>query len=690
MIVHFLLLLQITTPQGSLPEVVTRSRLDRSRSVDFHALVTPDTVYVGQQATYQLGVFIDQETRQRIRRNPEFVPPESHGLLSYDLPDRGATSTSVIGGRPYEVHVFRRALFALTPGRYVVPPARLTWALPQNPSFFSREESFAMRSESVTLVAVDPPVAGRPPDWAGAVGVWQATARLDTIRARAGDPFVVTLRLEGRGNVALLPRPALQVAWATVVPADERVVLDSAVSGMRGHKEFDWLVTAREAGLQQLPSVRYPYFNPFARRFEVALTPPITVRTLPGDVAAVERPGEIEPAVAPLTLRAALGAEAPAPLGDSDFVRWLLLLAPLPALFAWIVRLPPRASPPPTPLKQLHALVESVATAADVRRTLQAVIRARTNLDPSLLTAPDAWRRALRLEGVADDTAHDAELLLSALDAATFAAPPADVPDLALRAETLFQKVDREARRQGGRGRLAPFLVAALLAGAASLGARDVGRAREPFGRGLAAYSGADFAGSTRFFADAAREAPRAAAAWANFGTASWALHDTASAVAGWQRALRLDPVAGDLRVRLALVRAPQDVGFARVPAFPARLPSVLALLVWCAGWAAVARQFWRRHPALPLALATVLLAGSVGVAARLFEDRLEGRDLAVVADPAPLRTVPVLEDAGNSIPLVGEIARVQRRQGVWTRVVLDGDRAGWLATERLTPLGRD
>ena len=91
MIVHFLLLLQITTPQGSLPEVVTRSRLDRSRGVDFHALVTPDTVYVGQQSTYQLGVFIDQETRQRIRRNPEFVPPESYGLLSYDLPDRGAT-----------------------------------------------------------------------------------------------------------------------------------------------------------------------------------------------------------------------------------------------------------------------------------------------------------------------------------------------------------------------------------------------------------------------------------------------------------------------------------------------------------------------------------------------------------------------------------------------------------------------
>jgi len=118
--------------------VVTRSRIDHSKGVDFHAIVTPETVYVGQQATYQLGVFLNAETRQRIRRNPEFLPPESRALLSYDLPDRGATLNGTIDGRPYEVHVFRRALFALTPGRYPIPAARLTYTLPQNPSFFSR------------------------------------------------------------------------------------------------------------------------------------------------------------------------------------------------------------------------------------------------------------------------------------------------------------------------------------------------------------------------------------------------------------------------------------------------------------------------------------------------------------------------------------------------------------------------
>ena len=116
-------------------------------------------------------------------------------MLSYDLPERTSALTTLIDGRPYEVHVFRRALFPLTRGRYEIPSARLTYALPQNPSFFSREETFSLRAEAVTLVAIDPPAAGRPADWAGAVGVWLAAARIDTARGRNLDPEPAALAL---------------------------------------------------------------------------------------------------------------------------------------------------------------------------------------------------------------------------------------------------------------------------------------------------------------------------------------------------------------------------------------------------------------------------------------------------------------------------------------------------------------
>ena len=75
----------LSAPPVQIPAVVSKSRLDPSTGVNFHALVTPDTVYVGEQATYQVGVFLNDDVRYRLRRNPEFIPPELRSMLAYDL-----------------------------------------------------------------------------------------------------------------------------------------------------------------------------------------------------------------------------------------------------------------------------------------------------------------------------------------------------------------------------------------------------------------------------------------------------------------------------------------------------------------------------------------------------------------------------------------------------------------------------
>ncbi len=694
-----LMFFQAAAAQGPLPEVVTRPRLERSGGVDFHALVAPETVYVGQQATYQLGVFIDQETRSRLRRNPEFIPPESRAMLAYDLPDPAGSISVNRDGRAYEVHVFRRALFPLTPGRYTIAPARLAYTVPQGQSFFSREESFSLRSESVTLVAIDPPTAGRPAEWAGAVGVWRASAHVDSARDRAGDPLVLTIRVEGTGNVTLLPRPHIDIPWANVVAANERVRLDSAPSAMRGSKEFDWLVTPRASGAQRVPAFRFSYFNPFSKRYEESATEPFSVQVAQGAVVAADSAAEPPPPPPdrPFPLRSAMGDDAPPPLGDLALVRGLLLIAPFIAFGAWIVRKPRRKRVPKTSAERLRAMAApkyGAVIAVDVRTTLLDALRRRTGLDAASLTQPGAWSRSLRLEGVTEEVAHDAEALIAELDGAAFGGATVTGAALASRAAALFGRVDTEARRTRPPRPRQPAAIGAVVFAVAALGitgallARDIERAREPFAAGIAAYAGADYTRAARLFEDATRAAPRVAATWANAGTAAWAAADTAGAVVGWQHALRLDPLADDLRDRLVRVRAPQDVGVAFVPAVPARAPSALALLLWIAGWLAVARRCWQRRPALRLTIATLVIAGSAATGARMFEERVEGRDLAVVIDPGPLRTLPALGSEGGAVPMVGEVARVVERQGVWTRVALDGDREGWIASERLALLG--
>lgn len=703
--------------QDPLPAVVTRSRVDPSRSVDFHAMVTPDTIYVGQQASYELGVFLDADVRQRIRRNPEFQPPATRDLLSYELRDMpGGSISATIGGRPYEVHVFQRALFALAPGRYRIPQARLTYALPRTESFFSREENYTLRSEDVSFVVIEPPLAGRPAEWAGAVGVWRAGVRLDSTRAQAGEPIVLTLRIEGQGNVTLLPRPRLTVPWASVVNADERVHLDSTPPLLGGWKEFDWLVSPAETGVRRLPAVRFAFFNPRARRYEFAESRPLDVRVSAG----VAAPSGGAPAAPPSpdvhipTIMPALGRGAWPLFGTTPAALAVVVVAPLVALGVWLARRPARPRPEPTADERLATAAAAAAVPdADVARLARLArlarhafvtgLRTRTGLDPGDFTDVGTLAAALRKIGVGVDTAATVERLLAEFDDACFsAAGPGSRPsDLAERGRAALRAVDTEAcgamNAPGRRRRFARaaarglgVVCAASVAFAAHAPASWAQSGADAFASGVTAYAGGDYLRAARYFDDAARAEPASVAAWTNLGAAAILARDTATAVVAWQTALRLDPTNGAARAGLAGVRAPQDQGYAAVPALPEQPVAVAALLVWAAGWMVVAWQTWHRRPVRRLALTTLVLGSSALGATWLLDTRLASRDLAVVLEPVALRTVPALGADAGATPMTGEVGRITDREGVWVRIRLDDVRWGWIPAERVRPLGRD
>ncbi len=683
------------------PPVVTRSRLDPARGVNFHAILLPDTVYVGEQSTYQIGVFLNQEVRQRLRRNPEFTPPETRSLLVYDLPDAKTPLVGNIDGRPYEVHVFQRAFFALSPGRYPVPPSKLTYALPQSASFFSREESNTLRSETLFLVVLPMPAAGRPDDWAGAVGEWRARLRVDSRSGRVGNAIVVTMRVEGRGNIALLPRPRLSVGWASMVAADERVEFDSTPSTLGGAKEFDWLVTPRQAGKRSIPPQRFAYFNPGARRYELASTEAVEITVAEGDMVAADSIADAfaladaASAVPPtLTVRATMGSAAARSWLRSPWFAALLLLAPLPAALGAFRKRRRRARPVPSNARRLRDAANAAALdAATLRRLTHDALRDRLALDAGLALANETLVSDLRHEGVTGETARRAVLLLQRLDAAVFSgAQPVHVP-AAADLSALVSAIDAEARRRGAQRasrRTVQVMVLLAAAAAAPVLARQFDDADKSWAAAQTAFAGRDFERAKRHFMDVARLRVDHPDVWANVGTAAWMAGDTARAVQGWQRALRRAPLDRELRDRLALVRAVQDRGAARVPHVPVQLPPALLLLGWLAGWGLLARRAWTGRRVAPLG-AWLFVGGALllGAAAAL-DDLQRAPDAAVVARSEPLRALPVLGAEPGAAPLTGEVARVLQRRGAWAQVRLDGQRQGWIAAELLLPLGDD
>ena len=182
--------------RADVPTVVARARVDTSLAVNFRALTLPETVFVGQQANYEVAVFLNETVRDRLRRNPTFFPPDMQSMLAYDLPVRARTRRDAqVGSHCFDALVYQRALFPLMPGRFAIPPAQLVYSLPLSASFFSREETHELQTDSTIIVAVEPPMAGRPADYGGAVGqpargrqARHVRRRASAIRMRADRP----------------------------------------------------------------------------------------------------------------------------------------------------------------------------------------------------------------------------------------------------------------------------------------------------------------------------------------------------------------------------------------------------------------------------------------------------------------------------------------------------------------------
>ena len=721
-------------PAPSPTAIVNRIRSTGNRPIDFHAAVFPDSVYVGQQVTYQVAVLLSDDARSRLRRNPEFLPPELRGMLAFELgTPRRVAARSYGGGLVYEAHVFQRALFAVTAGLLQVPAPQLTYSLPQSPSYFSREDRYVVRAESAHVVVRPLPTEGRPTDFTGAVGVLSATARFDSSAVRVGDPLLFTVRLEGVGNVRLLPAPALELSWATVVRGSERVRVDTTGTLVRGVKEFDYLLTPTRDGPVTLPVVRYPYFDPYREAYLVAETRPADVRVAAGDLAenATVEDGE-QTALRPWRHRTPVTLDT-VTAGWRMVLLALFVLAPLPAfVMRWQRARRRRAALAPAPgtARKREAQPDDHSAAGVARRTRRTVLgqlAARLQAPVADLVTPADVERIVRRRGVTRATTRELLQLLDDLAVAGFAphghtdaAPSA----LESRAARLLERVHEEAVTHGRtrllarRGRrlvgVALILAPAALWQPLPAGAQEPVPASSPpsaacerpagdvagraapsvldllVGEGTAAYQARRFSSAAERFASAVATCPGDVDLLVNWGAAAWAASDTVSAVIAWQRAARLDPLAADIQGALSLLPSGARNGLADIPMIPVVPLALMALVSWCAGWLLLA-WVWRtdRGGTWQSSLANLLVAAALAAGATAWwgHRALDASALAVVRRPETLRTAPGFEAATMGGVSTGDVVRLLTSQEGWSSVALADDRIGWIPAARLARL---
>ena len=655
------------------PMVVARARIDTSTLSSMSSSSSADTVYVGQQATYEVAVFLNQTARDRLRRNPTFYPPEMQAMLAYDLAPPSAASRG--GSRCFDALVYRRALFPLVAGRVVIPPAQLVYSTGLSPSsLFSREESHELQTDSVTIVAVDPPAATRPPEYVGAVGAVRLETMLDSARSRVGGPMLFTVRVTGTGNVKLFPRPLVKVPWAGLVAADERVNVDSTSARIGGTKEFDWVLTPRIAGEFDAPRIRYGYFDPSRRRYDIAEAGGGRVTVANGVLASADT-GQVEAA---LGIRTRYTGATPVPLQSRPEFWLVMALAPLPAIVSRVRRRSARARvAEANPMQSL--VVAPASDPVSLRRQYVRALAQRLGCSPEDFTYPGALRRALRRAGVSEDTSDRAEELLRQLDAAAYDRTTTLPPGAARNAATVARDVDTEALSRRELPLWIPSLLIACALSVTALFAADP--AASYFARGVSSYLREDYSTARESFAAVATLEDRSPDAWANYGTAAWNSADTANAVLGWRQALALEPAASDVRDRLDLVRELRATSPGWAPTLPRNAMvyafAILWLAAWTFAWMARRPHPWAARLPVPL-VATALL---VGVIAIEVEGRVAGERIAVVRRAISLSSDPALGvDRGPGVG-TGEMVKIVGRRGIWLRVEASDDREGWIAS---------
>jgi hypothetical protein len=325
--------------------------------------------------------------------------------------------------RPFRVVEAERRFVVERPGTLELPAPTLRFAHASRfePNAFGERVPVDRRDAVVrgtpgTLTVRALPIEGRPADFAGAIGRFTLAASVDRTEVNVNRPFVLTLVIEGSGNLASLAPPKLDA------PDDFHVygVTDDHGATKRA---VSYEVAAKRVSVTAVPPIALSFFDPGPARYETVRTAPIAIAVRAGaTVVDIPSPGcspfqvRVRPWAVALTAGVILG------LG-----------------FAWYRgRRRGRGSPVPPSLNRRKAALAALHAAArrpgaDLAPAFAEVLAAQLDVPPAAAIGTDIAAR-LTESGAEPEVAERAAAVLERLVAARYGGAPAgeDARDEAL------------------------------------------------------------------------------------------------------------------------------------------------------------------------------------------------------------------------------------------------------------------
>jgi hypothetical protein len=167
----------------------------------------------------------------------------------------------------------------------------------------------SIESQPVKITVVPLPLDGRPASFSGGLGDFTVSSAIDKTQVRANEAITLTIKVEGRGNVAAVGEPKIQ--WpANVEVYDTKSSAKTAKGGI-GAKTFEILLIPRTPGEVTLPSAEFSFFDPVKKKYVTRSTESVKI-TVTDAATGVSAP----PPVTPLTGNGAVNGSGAAPSTD--------------------------------------------------------------------------------------------------------------------------------------------------------------------------------------------------------------------------------------------------------------------------------------------------------------------------------------------------------------------------------------
>jgi hypothetical protein len=256
-------------------EQETRSRISET-DIFVRAEIDRTSAYIGQQVTlaYRLYTKIPI-TGLQLQDNPALTGFWVEGI---DVPTNPTAERKVIDGEEYlEYLVKKQALFPTVGGPLKIPPSSFAISARSSNdlfSFFRRTETVYRKTKEARLDVKQLPTTNRPADFGNAVGTFNLTSSLDKTEVAVGDAVSLRVKLEGRGNLKLVPDLTLPQIPDFTVYSSKRSdnIRRFEEDRVGGDKIWEYVLVPKAPGAQSLPSLSFSYFNPEREKYETITT----------------------------------------------------------------------------------------------------------------------------------------------------------------------------------------------------------------------------------------------------------------------------------------------------------------------------------------------------------------------------------------------------------------------------------